>query len=254
MKPPKKRPFFAAILCLAAIAAVATFWLLRKEKRPDTSLQTTTAVRAEAPVAIDGRLDDPVWQRAEVAGPFIISNGSAHAPLAATARLAWDETALYVAFEVEDEDLTSPLQERDSDLWAHDVVEVFLDPGGDGLNYYEFQVSPHGVIFDALFPSYRKNLARSRRWNARGIRAAVAVDGFVDDDVEDVGWTVELLIPFAAIKHAPRSPPKAGDQWRMNLFRIDMHGDGQGHYTAWTAPIKGDFHTLDRFGTLVFGD
>jgi hypothetical protein len=38
----------------------------------------------------------------------------------------------------------------------------------------------------------------------------------------------------------------------MNLFRIDAH-TRSADYTAWTAPLVGDFHKLDRFGTLVFG-
>ena len=124
-------------------------------------------------------------------------------------------------------------------------MELFLDPDGDGLNYYEFEVSPSGVIFDALFASHRKDLPRSRRWNGAGVEgAAVHIDG---------GWTAELKVPWSDIQHAPHSPPRVGDEWRGNLFRIDVHAQG-GDFTAWTAPLRGDFHALDRFGTLVFVD
>ena len=29
-----------------------------------------------------------------------------------------------------------------------DVVEVFIDPFGEGTTYYEFEVSPRGVLFE----------------------------------------------------------------------------------------------------------
>ena len=79
------------------------------------------------------------------------------------------------------------------------------------------------------------------------------VRGIPDDGQPDEGYTAELRIPLSAIDRPPQRPI-VGSVWRINLFRIDIHDDGSGHYTAWTPPIVGDFHALDRFGFLVFGE
>ncbi len=233
-----------SVLSITALVAVGGWFVWRHPNTPEPGPFTYTAARVASPPAIDGDLSD--WADVPRTRLFVRSDGKAFAKRPCTAALAWDDRNLYVAFDAADDDVLSPHTERDDDLWTKDVVEIYLDPGADGLNYYEFQVSPAGVVFDALFPKYRHNLARSRRWNARGLTAAARI--------HSGGYTAELAIPFRALRHAPSRRPKPGDAWRMNLYRIDIHPDETGDYTAWTPPIVGDFHALDRFGTLVFGD
>ena len=38
------------------------------------------------------------------------------------------------------------------------------------------------------------------------------------------------------------------------MFRLDSPKDKGQVAVAWSAPMVGDFHKLDRFGELVFGD
>lgn len=38
------------------------------------------------------------------------------------------------------------------------------------------------------------------------------------------------------------------------MFRLDAPKDKGQVAVAWSAPLVGDFHKLDRFGQLVFGD
>ncbi len=243
--------FVVGSALMFVLVAFGLWWTFGKRPPPWSGLRVAVAPRTTAPMVIDGKLDELGWNQAPLLGPFVMSHGRSHAPLSCTARVLWDDSALYVAFEVDDEDILSPFRGRDEELWTRDVVEVFLDPDGDGKWYYEFQTNVHGALFDARFPSHRKALKRSMQWNAEGLEAGVIVRGIADDGKPDQGWTAELKIPLSAIDKVPR-PPRVGDVWRMNLFRIDVHAKG-GHYTAWTPPLKGDFHTLDRFGYLVFG-
>jgi len=230
-------------ICVVIVAGAVAWIIQWRARQPDTSRRRVAVQEIGTPIVIDGRTDDRAWASATPTAPFILSMTGRPAPRACSARLVWDDHALYVGFDVEDADIDSPFTQRDDDLYTKDVVELFLDPDGDGLNYYEFEVSPRGVLFDALFPSHRKDLPRSRGWNGEGVVGAAATT--------DRGWTAELKVPWSAIVHAPRSPPRGGDEWRGNLFRIDVHPEG-GDFTAWTAPLVGDFHALSRFGTLVF--
>ncbi len=211
--------------------------------------------RANGAITLDGRLDEPAWNAAARTGPLVATMSGE--PAAATdargqTRLVWDDTNLYVAFEVQDENLVDPSTAHDDHLWEHDAVEVMIDPDGDGQNYYEFQVSPKNQRFDTRYD-------RARTPAAPGIvdfnpetRSGVVVNGTIGNvDDNDQGYTVEFAIPWAAINNGlPHTPPQVGDSIRLNLFVLDEAKQGGHRFAAWSAPRSGDFHTLERFGRV----
>jgi hypothetical protein len=246
-RAPGRRRVWLALSVGVVLAGVATWVALRRWGLPPVSAGppgTLTVARAPSAPVIDGDPSDEVWRLASPSAPFERSDGRGPAPRPVTLRALWDDQALYIAFDGDDDALVATFEKRDEPIYTEDVFELFLDPDGDERHYYELQVSPKGVIFDALFPSYRKDLARSQRFTLAGFEARVAS--------REGGWTAEMKIPFLSLKHAPRRPPRAGDSWRFNAFRIDLHPSGDADYMAFSPPIRPDFHALDRFGTLIF--
>jgi hypothetical protein len=203
--------------------------------------------RAPGPIEVDGVLSEAAWDRAERAGPFVRSTDGKRAAAATEARLLWDDDALYVAFQCEDADVSTPFARDDQPLYTSNVVEIFLNPSGDLAHYVEIEVAPSNALFDASFTGRRAGMDLA--WSSRA-RHAVHVDGTLNDPSDkDRGWTVELAIPFASLPGAPR--PRRGDQWRFNLYRLRQPpGEGQ----AYSPPMVGDFHAVDRFATLRFDD
>jgi hypothetical protein len=203
--------------------------------------------RASGPVAIDGLLLEPSWDRAERTGWFVRSIDGKTAAAATEARLLWDDEALYAAFQCEDKDVATPFTKDDQPLYTSNVIEIFLNPSGDLAHYVEIEVAPSNALFDASFTGRRAGMDLG--WSSRA-RHAVHLDGTLNDPRDvDRGWTVELAIPFAALPGAPH--PRRGDEWRFNLYRLRQPpGEGQ----AYSPPMIGDFHALDRFGTLRFDD
>src|SRR5207344_3346618 len=55
-------------------------------------------------------------------------------------------------------------------------------------------------------------------------------------------------------EQAVRVPPLAGDVWRVNMYRMDVPQGKPQQASGWSPPMVGDFHALDKFGELVFGD
>jgi hypothetical protein len=85
-----------------------------------------------------------------------------------------------------------------------------------------------------------------------GLQTAAAVDGTLNQrDDQDRGYVVEMAIPVAEVPGAA-NPPKNGDSWRVNLFRWDWPKDEKQQAAAFSPPVVGDFHALDRFGHLRF--
>ncbi|MFH1132114.1 MAG: carbohydrate-binding family 9-like protein, partial [Pseudomonadota bacterium] len=200
-------------------------------------------------------LDDAIWLKVASSGAFVNTMTGGTVDIRTDAKLAWDDKFLYVAFNSMDSDIWGTFKKRDDELWTQEAVEVFLDANSDGKDYVELQVSPAGVIFDSYLPSYRKN---ENDWNSK-LQAKVSVDGTLNKRTDkDKGWTVEMAIPWSDVKgkgtYDLKLPPAVGDVWRINMFRVDSPSEKVSLAAAWSAPLVGDFHKLDRFGELVFGD
>jgi hypothetical protein len=163
-----------------------------------------------------------------------------------------DDENLYVAFLAEDPDVTGKYFKDDEPLYASNVVEIFLNPSGDLAHYDEIEIAPTNALFDASFTGRRQGMDLS--WSSHA-RHAVHVDGTLNDPRDvDRGWTAEMAIPFASLTGMPKPRPERGDRWRFNLYRL-RQGPGQpGEGQAYSPPMVGDFHALDRFATLRFDD
>jgi len=168
------------------------------------------------------------------------------------ARLAWDEEALYVAFEATDPEISERFDARDAPIYEHEAVELFLMPRRDGPllgPYYEFQASPGGVRFDAAFVGPRRGMDRSFD---PPFQVGTQIDGTPDGQPGDRKWISEWRIPWAGLHGGPS--PRVGEVWKGNLFRIDRSRGRPDDYQAWSAPLAGDFHRTKRFGFLEFVD
>ena len=206
-------------------------------------------------LTIDGKLDEPAWKDAVVAGPFVNSMDGSPAAQAASAKVLWDDQNLYVAYDFADTDIWGSLEKHDDKIYTQEAAEMFIDPDGDGRTYIELQVSPRNVTFDSWLAAYRQN---DNAWDAP-MKTAVQVNGTLNKrDDTDTGWTVEMMIPLSAVKGRLETvkgvPPQVGTEWRVNFFRMDQPAGKPQAGTAWSPPLRGDFHALDKFGTLVFGD
>jgi hypothetical protein len=210
--------------------------------------------RAAGEIVIDGKLDESSWQAAETMSLRLTDTGEV--PTSSTeVRALWDDTYLYVAFHCTDDDIWANMTEHDAALWEEEVVEIFLDPGHVGGVYFEMVVNPLNVLTDVIVVNRGnrdKVFQPMREWECEGIQHAVSVDGDPSDpESTDRSWTVEFAIPHEQMVTAWNTPPKSGDTWRGNFYRIDQNAGGE-EYTAWSPTGAINYHVPDVFGTIVF--
>lgn len=200
------------------------------------------------------------WEDIEVEDHYLREVVTGEKPRLKTRfRACWTADALHIRFECEDDHVVATMERRDDPIYLEDVVEVFIDKSGTGAVYYEFEVSPRNVVFDALIHYNGGDKEVDIAWDAKGMHTQV-LDG-VD------GWrTYDLRIPFADLdweqgqeqmqehkqERGENWTPQHGTEWRWNLYRIDDDLEGNRHYWAWSPTGKVDFHMPHRFGTLVF--
>ncbi len=213
------------------------------------------------PPTIDGKLDEEAWSKKAAAANLGGTRGDKGPAERTWVKALYDAENLYLAFFAQDNDAWSSLKDRDSETWTEEVVEIFIDPDGDGKDYIELQVTPNNVIFDARFAaklgrgkgSRQEQIDTAKAWTSKLV-SAVHVDGTANDPSDtDKSWTVELKIPFADI---PGDAPTAGKSWKINFYRFDAPREADGkrqRQKAWAwAPPFGSFHNVERFGTMRF--
>ena len=158
-------------------------------------------------------------------------------------KLAWDAADLRVLFHAADQHIWATMTERDAPLYEEEVVEVFLDPGGDLASYFEIEVNPLNTVLDLVLRRNRSGCVKNFAWQCEGLRTAV--------NRSAGAWTTELAIPFRALTSVT---PNVGTRWRVNFFRIDRPPDRERELSAWSPTGSGTFHRPERFGVLEFCD
>ena len=135
-------------------------------------------------------------------------------------------------------------------LYKQEAVEIYIDADGSRSTYYELQINPRNVVFDAYFPEVRKDMDLA--FDAK-MKTAVQVYGTLDDRKDkDQRWVVEAAIPFASIADAKNKPPKPREEWRINFYRMERPSLGGLAASMWSPTLVGDFHTPQRFGKVIF--
>lgn len=190
--------------------------------------------RAPHPIAVDGRLGDPAWGAVPWTEEFVDILGEAGPKpwFRTRAKMLWDDDFLYVGAHLEEDHVWATLTKRDSVIFMDDDFEVFIDPDGDTHRYYELEINALGTVWDLFlimpYRDDRQGRPAVSSWDISELKSAVHVDGTLNDPSDkDRGWTVELAIPWEALKEcAPgRRPPQPGDQWRLNFSRVEYRVD-----------------------------
>jgi carbonic anhydrase/acetyltransferase-like protein (isoleucine patch superfamily)/bifunctional DNA-binding transcriptional regulator/antitoxin component of YhaV-PrlF toxin-antitoxin module len=210
--------------------------------------------RAAGPIVVDGSLDDPGWAGIPAMSNLVHSNGAGPPAQDTEVKACWDDTCLYLSYACKDTDIWGNFERRDDPLYDEEVVEFFLCPTGELQHYFEFEISPLNVLFDAKVfnpDADRRTLLVDRTWDASGMRTAVRVSGKVNERASrDIGWIAEVALPFADL--GLKGPPAPGTVWRANFYRIERGAATE--FTAWSPTYRdpADFHVPACFGELVF--
>ena len=166
------------------------------------------ALRASAPIVLDGRLDEADWRTAPVASGFLQRDPDQGQPATEPTelRLLFDDHALYVGARLRDREpgrIVRQLSRRDG-LAEGDTFTLYLDPHRDRRTGVVLQVSAAGVQRDAAI--YDDNF-EDDTWDAVW-ESAVEIDAD--------GWTVEMRVPFSQL----RFPAAPGHSWGVNARRL----------------------------------
>lgn len=246
-------------LLLAAIFSLTVSSLRANDSPVKTEHE---ALYTQSAVAIDGKLDEPVWKQAKVYPMHLavrpIEGGGEIPKLTegAKVQLAWDDEYLYLAADLEDADVVA---EADEDNAHHyrtgDVLELFLRPPGK-LCYWELYGAPNGRQSTFFYPSKGRVFMPSSVISGMGMKTAVVVRGTLNDPSDrDQGWTLEMAVPLKEL--AAKGGVVSADSlpWQILVSRYNYsayHEFNGGELSATSEEPSSSFHDFRHWGTLRF--
>lgn len=209
--------------------------------------------RVTSAIAIDGKCDEAAWRAANAAGDFHFNWWTSGEKERTTARLLWDDDTLYVSWVCQDRHISARVTERHGPVSRDDCVEIFLSPNPSKVrNYYTFEINAIGTMLNRCRTDWWTG---PPTWEPEGVRYRTSFHGLLrkDEAPSDESWTVELAIPFRNFaRDAAHTPPRDGDEWRLNLMRTGGITNAQQSTWSPIPPPSRSFHTPEAFGRVRF--
>ena len=198
--------------------------------------KTAFAVRTVTPPTIDGRLNEPEWQRAKPETTFVqFQPIEGSQPNEKTEiRFLYDDNALYVGCRMNDPDpskILARLARRDDQVES-DYVSLRIDSYNDNQTDFEFTVSAAGVKTDIL--EFDDGARQDASWD-------VVWD--VKTSIDEQGWIAEIRIPFQTLRFNPENEY----DWGLQIVRIVSRTQEQLH---WALVRKSENGWASKFGHL----
>lgn len=231
--------FFVFIFGLS-LPFVSALSQIRYMELMDTDLRTfpvtmVECVRTDIPPVIDGRLDDNVWDMAEVHSDFKITDRQSFGRSASRqteVRMLYDDMYIYVAFVCHEPDIELMHVENKrfdcQDILYDDRLEILLDCAHNHCDIARFVVNPAGVMYDTRLSrpiqyalSYQLG---DDNWNT---------EWRVKTSVLEDRWVGEIAIALDMLADEPVAP---GETWGINVVRDSRAESGDGARFEKLAP------------------
>lgn len=215
---------------------------------------TIVAPYTSAPVAIDGKLEESIWQKAigyELS--FSADKGCLPPVEAGVVKIAWDENYLYLACEFMDSDV---IAKGDEDQMHHyrfgDLCELFLKPA-DKPWYWELYVTPRGNKTTFFFTDRKCIESPSCFENYRSdLSVAAKIDGTLNKGHDnDNMWTGEMAMPVKDLTQRGDSFG-IGSDWRIFVGRYNQSQSLPAKELSMFPRLsKTSFHLTDEYAKLI---
>ncbi len=203
----------------------------------DTASRTIAIPRATHTPTLDGKLNDAVWREAAQLGDFIQGEPLDQAPPAerSIAYVAYDAHFFYFAFRAYEHNpglVRATVFPRERGGETDDRVTLLLDTFLDKRRAFEFKITPLGIQSDGIkVEGQRGDPSPDFVWYSAG-------------SVDDEGWVVEAMIPWASLRFPNSSPLNIG----FNAVRV--YGRN-GEKDSWVPRRRGNPCDVCQEGILT---
>ena len=183
--------------------------LFGQHSKPDTLM----AMFCDEQIVLDGKLDEPCWQKAVPIENFTQREQNEGEPATEKTRIAviYSTNEIYFGiwcFDSEPDKISAQQMARDFRWSSDDNIEIMISTFNDNRNGYLFVTNPNGAMTDVWVGDEGKSF--NKDWN-----------GVWDVVVErnEQGWFAEMVIPFSTLKFKKDSSQIWGINFERNIRR-----------------------------------
>ncbi|MBC8204584.1 carbohydrate binding family 9 domain-containing protein [bacterium] len=193
------------------------------------------AARINAPIRIDGILDEPVWVSADWAGDFLQyePNRLGEPSEETVFAVVYDDEAVYFAVKCYDsspELIEKKVRRRDS-MDATDCIYIVIDSRHDKSTAFCFALSAGGTMCDYYFYNDDQfDDSWDSVWEGR-------------TSVDQSGWNAEFKIPYTSLRFAPA----AEYTWGLNISREIARKKEEVRWVVYSRETAGE---VSLFGAI----
>jgi len=186
---------------------------------------------------IDGTLKSAIWLKCP---PLVLGQCQSEeiGELKATARVLFDPTHLYVAWECLQADtagMKAEATERDDDVWNDDSAEIFIS-GDPRVGTFHFAVNSRGVLQDWKIDPYGE---QDLTWNSTAV---------VKSSIEtNKGWIVTMSVPLKELG----AYVGENQTWPMNLNRTKPLAASGWTESSWSAAGRSKYGDATGWGKIT---
>jgi Domain of unknown function (DUF5916) len=170
---------------------------------------TVRAVRLEAPLKVDGHLDEEIYSLVQPITDFIQQEPREGTPATekTDAWIFFDAGSLYIAARCWDShperEIANELRRDNGNVLGNENFTFVIDTLHDRRNGYLFQTNPLGALRDMVVTDDQQNSSWNGIW-------------FVKTGRFERGWTLEVEIPFKTLRYRGNG----AQTWGINLRRF----------------------------------
>src|SRR3954466_2836154 len=197
------------------------------------------AERVKGTLAVDGKLDEADWLRAQPATQFTQTDPVEGQPATerSEVRVLIGENALYVGARLYDSShrrVKTVLARRDDAVQA-DEFDLYLDTFHDHLSGVRFRITPGGAVLDGILGSSAQGSDEDDSWDPVWESATI---------VDSLGWSAELRIPLSQLRYNSTADGTWGIQFYRKILR-----KGEEDWFAYVP--KSEVSGVSRYGHLT---
>lgn len=222
-------------LLLSFLALIPVFISAQNMAPPtDRNIQIHRTTQS---IVLDGKLDEPIWQEAELGDGFWNKwpDDTKPAEALTEVRVLFDDQFIYVgAVCYSEKDYIIQTLKRDQGHWDSDGFAVVLDPVNKKTNGFFFGVNALNGQSEGLVPADFEsfNFDWDNKWFS-------AVTNLPDR------YIIEMAIPFKTLRYDGENK-----HWGINFIRNDMK---RNMYSTWNyVPLNFDGIDFGYMGTMVW--
>jgi hypothetical protein len=209
---------------LLSVAALIYCFLPFRTIAQSTSESNAFAFKLNAPITLDGILDEEIWANSEGwNGDFMqyFPSDTSASLVRTRMKIAFDDQNLYIAAVMENlgpRRYVSTSLRRDFRGEQNDAIVFVMDTFNDKTNAFSFGINPYGVQREGLISNGGMTLADlSLAWDNKWYSEAKIFENH---------WQAEMVIPFSTLRFND-----GAQNWNLNVYRIDSE---LGERSTWT--------------------